>query len=160
MIRGIATIGPVGRLPFGGAVAAALGLMLAAAIWLLTERLTWVAAGWCLCFALAAWALPRALAAPEIPDDEIVVDRLAGIWLAVAPAIPLLSLALAAGRPWAALTLAAPLGLYQLLLQGPLAPMGRSGRVWPRIGDDLISATLTMAATLLAMALVLAHLSG
>jgi hypothetical protein len=160
MVRTIATIGPLGRLPLGGALAAATGLALAATIWLLTERLAFVLAGWCFCFALAAWALPRALAAPDIPDDHIVVDRLAGIWLAAAPAIPLLSLVAATGRPWAAVALAAPLALYHLLLQGPLARMGRSARVWPRIGDDLISATVTMAATMLAMGLILMRISG
>ena len=161
MLRIVASAGHLGRVPvLGGVLAAGLGLALAAATFAALPRLEWLAAFWCLLFALVAWALPRALARADIPDREIVIDRVAGSWIAAAPAIPLVGVAATHGPGPALATLAFTLAVYHLILAGPLRAMGRSGRVWPRIGDDLIAGVLAMALVLAAMAVALPALLG
>jgi len=132
-----------------------LGLTLAACLFVTTGSGPWAAAGWCFCFALAAWALPRALSRDDIADREIVVDRFAGVWIAAGPIIPASGLALAQGPHILVALLALPLLLYSLLLGGPLRRLGQSQMIWARIGDDLLAGILAMAGALAILGLLL-----
>lgn len=159
MLRAIATVGYVGCLPRGGGLlAAALGLAFAGILFLSTLSTQLLIAGGCLAFALAAWAMPRAMNSADVPDNEIVIDRFIGVWLAGAPLIPATFLAAEFGFGAVALMLTAPLLLYHLLLSGPLRPMNASRCLWVRFGDDLIAGLLATLIALAAMAPLLSLL--
>jgi phosphatidylglycerophosphatase A len=159
MLRLVATVGCLGLLPgLGGILAAALGVALAGALFLATRDPAFVLAGWCLAFALAAWALPRA--AGVLPDRTVVIDRVVGAWLAAAPAIPATALAAEIGPGAVALVLGLPLALYLALLAGPLRALGRRPGVRARMGDDLIAGGVTTLASLAALALLVVRAGG
>lgn len=158
MVRAIATVGYMGYLPrVGGLVGTALGLAMAIGLFLLTLSGPWMLAGWCFVFAATAWALPRALNSDAIHNQTIIIDRTMGIWLAAAPTIPAVPLALDLGLGPAILIICAPLAVFHLILMGPLRRMGTSARLWVRLGDDLIAGGIVMILSLVILTLVLLH---
>jgi phosphatidylglycerophosphatase A len=159
MMRAIATLGPIGHLrPAPGtwgsaaAVAMAWGLHAAGGFALvLAATLAVTALGW--------WAV-RAATEGQADDDpeEIVIDEVAGQWIALWPVS--LGATLAGADFWAlwpgVVTAFVAFRLFDILKPGPVGWADRQKGAFGVMADDLIAGWLT--AMVVAVFAVIAHL--
>ena len=159
MMRAIATLGPIGHLrPAPGtwgsaaAVAMAWGLHVAGGFTLvLAATLAVTALGW--------WAVRAATEGQADDDpDEIVIDEVAGQWIALWPVS--LGATLAGADFWAlwpgVVTAFVAFRLFDILKPGPVGWADRQKGAFGVMADDVIAGWL--AAMVVAVFAVIAHL--
>lgn len=122
------TWGSLAALPAGWA------LHLAGGAWALM-------AGIVLATGIGWWATVQVMAATDDPDpSEVVIDEVAGQWIAL---LPLSALAGGGGVPWLGLALAFGLfRLFDILKPGPVGWADRLHTPWGVMLDDLIAGAL------------------
>ncbi len=160
MLRALSTVAFIGCIPvFGRFLASLAGVVLACAIFAITGTPEAVFGIWAVCLILTGLVLPRAIAA-GYPPREVVIDRFVGVWLAIAPAIPLVTMMARGEILFGLIGLGVPLILYNLLLAGPLRRMGSSERLLFRIGDDLLAGIVTLMVCVGTMVVLFSMIGG